>query len=177
MRIVARKFASSKTLADDRWALLTAHIDVRLLTLYNKSKAGIELLLSATGRLHATDPRDKIIGILGLAQDVGAGKRFEISPSYKKSVADIYRDVTAGLIGQGRSLYMLAEIKDPLLREVPSLPSWVPNYSVTTCRPAARYSKLVEDSFTCLDVARSLYAGLMVQIIPISVVTRLTVFY
>ena len=146
-RISARKFARSNSLKGDCWAMLTAHIDVRLITLYKESKTGIELLLSAARRFHATDPRDKIIGVLGLAEDVGPGKRFNVIPSYKKPVADFYRDVTASLIQQGHSLYLLGEIEDPVFRQVPGLPSWVPDYSVTTYRPPVRHGEAYRRCF------------------------------
>ena len=125
------------------WPLLKAHIDVRLLVSYEKT--GIECLLHQTRRFEATDPRDKIIGVLGLAHDVGPEKRFKIVPNYTKPVAEFYRDVTAEMLRS--SLDILSEMEDPLFRQVPNLPSWVPDYSVTEYRPAARHNTIHKNTF------------------------------
>ena len=146
-RILFQDFSSNNLPLRHGWPSLQAHVDVRLLVLYDESKAGIERLLRETRMFHATDPRDKVIGILGLVQDVGPGKRFEIVPSYTKPVAEFYRDATAILLQQGSSLDMLAEIEDPLFREIPNLPSWVPDYSVTDYRPVARHNVVYKGFF------------------------------
>ncbi|MCJ1254829.1 hypothetical protein MMC24_002645 [Lignoscripta atroalba] len=100
-----------------------------------------ETLLDFFRQTHATDPRDKIIALLGLASDVGDGKRFDIAPDYNKSVVDFYRDVTGLLLKNGHSLGALSFVEDHSFRRIHELPSWVPDYSTTTQRAIGSFNQ------------------------------------
>jgi hypothetical protein len=52
-----------------------------------------------------------------------------LRPDYRKSVVEVFRDVTLHLISQG-SLDILSGIEDVRFRHLHQLPSWVPDYSV-----------------------------------------------
>jgi len=88
------------------------------------------LLLCSTRRFQATDPRDKIIALMGLANNVGPEKSRSIVPDYSKPIADLYRDITGHLIMEEKSRSLLSSVEDISDRQIHKLPSWVPDYSV-----------------------------------------------
>lgn len=91
---------------------------------------GMELafLLCSTRRFQTTDPRDKVIALIGLTRDA---KEYESSMTdYSKSIVDLYRDTTGQLISTKRSLLLLSSKEDSRDRQFHELPSWVPDYSV-----------------------------------------------
>lgn len=90
----------------------------------------LSLLLSATRRFQATEPRDKIIAVVGLADSRTVGMPISRIIDYGKPVAELYRDVTGNLIQSQRSLTLLSSVEDISDRRIHGLPSWVPDYSV-----------------------------------------------
>ncbi|KAH7244510.1 heterokaryon incompatibility protein-domain-containing protein [Fusarium redolens] len=90
----------------------------------------LDLLLASTRRFKATKPVDKIFALINLAE---SGRREALPPSlrpdYRKSVVEVFRDVTLHLISQG-SLDTLSGIEDVRFRHLHQLSSWVPDYSV-----------------------------------------------
>ncbi|KAF5565840.1 heterokaryon incompatibility 6 OR allele [Fusarium phyllophilum] len=90
----------------------------------------LDLLLASTRRFKATKPVDKIFALINLAES----RREEalppaLRPDYRKSVVEVFRDVTLHLIRQG-SLDILSGVEDVKFRQIHQLPSWVPDYSV-----------------------------------------------
>ena len=73
--------------------------------------------------LGATDPRDKIYGLLGLASD---STKLGILSEYTKSARDVYTDVARAIIADGQTT-ILAWSQRPKCIE--GLPSWVPDFS------------------------------------------------
>ena len=90
----------------------------------------LSLLLSATRRFQATDPRDKIIAVVGLAGYRTVGMPVSRILDYDRPVAQLYREVTGHLIQSQRSLTLLSSVEDFSYRRFHELPSWVPDYSV-----------------------------------------------
>ncbi|KAH7163777.1 heterokaryon incompatibility protein-domain-containing protein [Fusarium sp. MPI-SDFR-AT-0072] len=90
----------------------------------------LDLLLASTRRFKATKPVDKIFALINLAE---SGRKEVLPPAlrpdYRKSVVEVFRDVTLHLISQG-SLDILSGIEDVKFRHIHQLPSWVPDYSV-----------------------------------------------
>ena len=86
-------------------------------------------LLCFTRRFQATDPRDKIIALLGLAKDMGHRTFVPIVPDYSKPVAELYKDVTGQLVVEDRALYLLSSVEDASDRKTQNLPSWVPDFN------------------------------------------------
>ncbi|KAF5617220.1 heterokaryon incompatibility 6 OR allele [Fusarium tjaetaba] len=90
----------------------------------------LDLLLASTRRFKATKPVDKIFALINLAE---SGREEALPPAlrpdYRKSVVEVFRDVTLHLIRQG-SLDILSGIEDVKFRQIHELPSWVPDYSV-----------------------------------------------
>jgi hypothetical protein len=83
-------------------------------------------LLAATCSLQATDPRDKIYGILGLTKS-------KILPDYAKPASEVFRDVATLLISEGCMEVLSYTTIQPQSPQVSVLPSWVPDwYSIST---------------------------------------------
>ena len=90
----------------------------------------LSLLLNASRRFGSTDPRDKAIALVGLADQRSLGSSAMAMLDYSKSVEDLYTEVTGHLIKRERSLNLLSSVEDIVDRAFMSLPSWVPNYSI-----------------------------------------------
>lgn len=93
--------------------------------------------------LQATDPRDMIYGILGLANlHLPEGLPLPIVPNYHLSVREVYISVSAQILLSIPYLGLLSEAHDLSGRRnlcLLSLPSWVPNYaSISTSQPLSR---------------------------------------
>jgi hypothetical protein len=87
----------------------------------------ISLLLRFATNLGATDPKDKIYALLGLAT---RATRSNIIPDYSKPVSQVFAEATHFLLNSKNSLNPLSQWKNR--SDVPfehSLPSWVPNWS------------------------------------------------
>ena len=88
----------------------------------------LEQLLRKSYELESTDPRDRIIALLGLVskQYLSVSK---INIDYGQPVADFFRDVTGTIIVSNRSLGILSLVTDKSFRKIAGLPSWVPDYT------------------------------------------------
>jgi Heterokaryon incompatibility protein (HET) len=80
-------------------------------------------LLRATGRFQATDPRDKVFALLGIAKDT---EELDLYPDYSKSYKSKCMDVAYKLIGQ-HGLSILSFAARPGSHE---LPSWAPEWNL-----------------------------------------------
>jgi hypothetical protein len=76
--------------------------------------------------LEATDPRDKIFALLGLAADRNELEGLGVFPDYEKSYEQTYALAMAALLQQGH-LSLLSLCQNP--RSLSRLPSWVPDWS------------------------------------------------
>ena len=75
---------------------------------------------------NATDPRDKIYGLLGLATD---SEQLCILPDYEKSIIEVYTDTSRKLIATGETS-ILSWCQQST--RVEGLPSWVPDFASDT---------------------------------------------
>lgn len=90
---------------------------------------------------HATDPRDKIYGLLGLGTEED---RLALPPDYTKSntVANVYARATAHFILQRRDLLHL-QFNASDIDATLGLPSWCPDYSRRAGKEKERYAAFV----------------------------------
>ncbi|KAG6362939.1 hypothetical protein INS49_008034 [Diaporthe citri] len=112
----------------------------------------------------ATNPRDKIYGLLGLGMP--SDVHF-LAPNYSQSVADVYTRATARFIIQYQELIWLQFDND---NKSPrhALPSWCPDYSTEPGRPPRGYTAITAvgpDAFcasgsSCWGVARLFVSGI-----------------
>ena len=88
-----------------------------------------QLLIESRSSL-ASDPRDHVYAILALASD-GISKA--IIPDYTLDHVDLYTSVTAQIIQEEKTLDVLSNLVDSriLLGKRGTLPSWVPNWSIS----------------------------------------------
>lgn len=88
---------------------------------------GIDCLLDYSWGFFASDPRDMVIALVGLASDFRGAPRFR--PDYAASVEETYTRFTAFVIRATGSLGILLKARIGLLDREPSdLPSWVPDF-------------------------------------------------
>ncbi|KAF2260778.1 HET-domain-containing protein [Lojkania enalia] len=87
-------------------------------------------LLNQHRDCEATDPRDKIYGLLGLAGDVDT---IGVQPSYTSPPQGVYTDLVRKHVTATSSLDILCEVRHP--RKLAGLPSWVPDWSTDQTVP------------------------------------------
>jgi hypothetical protein len=78
----------------------------------------------------ATDPRDKVYGLLGLSGDVA---KIGLEPSYTSSAQEIFIDLFQKHAKATGTLDMLCEVRFP--KALVDLPSWVPDWSTDQTVP------------------------------------------
>jgi len=76
----------------------------------------------------ATDPRDRIYGLLGMLPD--GPQKSAISVDYRKSIGEVYREATEAVIEHENSLmYIWASLNSvPDIRPSPGSNSWIPDF-------------------------------------------------
>ncbi|CAI6097411.1 unnamed protein product [Clonostachys chloroleuca] len=79
-------------------------------------------LLGLFRRSLATDPHDKVYGLLGLAAS------HEVEIDYKIPYSQVYLDVAKSIMKE--SLDILSHVEDTNWKEGTDIPSWVPNWAV-----------------------------------------------
>ncbi|KAE9368056.1 HET-domain-containing protein [Stipitochalara longipes BDJ] len=91
-----------------------------------------DLIIALTSQtMQATDPRDKIFGLLGLAPDAA---ELGIKADYKKEVNEVFTD-TAKTLLQNHFTDVLSWCRFPK----PDLPSWVPDFRLPLPEPIGSY--------------------------------------
>lgn len=89
-------------------------------------------VLDSTRNAVATDPRDKIYGILGFFGDIGADPHNIFpAPDYKKTAAELYSDVSRSVITSTGSLDVISSCHGFLENSIPDLPSWAASWNDT----------------------------------------------
>lgn len=96
------------------------------------------LMISRTSE--ATDPRDRVYGLLGMLKADGLGTAIPVD--YRKPTAAVYADAMAHIFSRGEGPYFLSGVFLPGVSataprinslpptvEQPNLPSWVPDFS------------------------------------------------
>ncbi|TVY87284.1 Heterokaryon incompatibility protein 6,OR allele [Lachnellula willkommii] len=97
-------------------------------TLFSNRSLPTHLLMRSLRKFGATDPRDKVFALLGIAGDAEA---LGLHPDYRKSCEEVYTELALTLIRNG--------YHDPLSlsdssRDITGLPSWAPDWSTKSCR-------------------------------------------
>ncbi|KAK4129670.1 hypothetical protein N657DRAFT_677257 [Parathielavia appendiculata] len=133
-----------------------------------------------TRRFEATDPRDKVFALIGIANDFGhrdllgednpKDGRYPYwawsaagwtMPTYNRPVEHVYTEYTAECILDDGVLDILSHVEDPSLRVMPDLPSWAPDFSVPmTITPLASWKTHANEGFysaTCRTFNNLLY--------------------
>ncbi|KAL8764777.1 MAG: hypothetical protein Q9209_007886 [Squamulea sp. 1 TL-2023] len=103
-------------------------IDTITLIRHSLQQRPLTFYLDPCRSYQSTDPRDKIIALLGL---IAPGEQViqALEPNYSQSAAVYFREVTGALIVHHRSFNLLAMVEARSASTDISLPSWVPDYS------------------------------------------------
>ncbi len=84
----------------------------------------LKLALDSTWNRRASDPKDKIIGLLGLVQNPG------LKPTYLWTREKIYRLAFRHALQEDGGLACLGFMSESAGTRNPNLPSWVPDFEV-----------------------------------------------
>jgi len=100
-----------------------------LMRMRYQTSSELQSLLSSASRLGATDPRDRIFALLGLAED---SESLGIKADYTRAYADICADTAWKLLSK-HGLGILDEARGlRASKYAENLPSWVPDWSMRT---------------------------------------------
>lgn len=78
----------------------------------------------------ATNPRDKIYGLLGLFQKFRGDRTWECpAVDYSKSVEQVFQEFGELLLRHSKSLGVLSLVEPSQEGELPKLPSWIPDFN------------------------------------------------
>lgn len=91
-----------------------------------RREAGLLRLLTQFRHCGATDPRDKVYALLGIASDMPNDA--DLKPDYAKPVAEVYQDLVKFIVTKDRNLDLLRACQ--ISRPEHDLPSWVPAWSI-----------------------------------------------
>ncbi|KAF2193162.1 HET-domain-containing protein [Zopfia rhizophila CBS 207.26] len=95
----------------------------------NKTSGNILYSLIRSRRFMSGDPRDKVYALLGVAGDSVRGKS-RLTPVYgKRSVAETYTLAAIQILEDSDDLLLLSCAEGDSFHTLPSLPSWVPDWS------------------------------------------------
>lgn len=115
----------------------------------------------------ASDPRDCIYAMYGLARECLRRSSMtidlpKVSYAPENRAQDVFIEWARLLINDGKAHYVLPAVEDRKRRRLPSLPSWVPDYSVTVVPnpltlshrggiPWKAAGRRIFDKITCLE--------------------------
>ena len=111
------------------WVIQTLPLTYSILSNARGEKGSIQsidMLLTVAYRFEATNPRDKVYSLLGLARDED---RAAIQPNYLKSVKEIYIEVVRYILPKNINI-LCFNVNSPRH----GLPSWVPDWSLSEQR-------------------------------------------
>lgn len=90
----------------------------------------LEGTLAFTSQSKATDPRDKIFALGNLIRLAGIEKHTDIKPNYSLTVHEVYTRTARYLLSGNSSFgFLQSGIGHP--RNIPNLPSWVQDWTIT----------------------------------------------
>lgn len=115
----------SQRVHSDTWFIATRVYRLVSLSLELPRPSMLNTVLSLARQAEARDPRDKVFGIIGLLDRSISSK---IVPDYRKSVQDVFTDLTVAIIRATRRLEQIIYTAEYL---EPDWPSWVPDFRLT----------------------------------------------
>ena len=114
-------------------------------------------------------PEDKVLAPLALALHKFSGfmESTLMVPDYTKTLEQVYTEAATLIIDKTSELLLLTTVEDPAFRAHPSIPSWVPDFSVQHSNPL-NFSKFKPD----LDVFHGQHTACSVSISGSQLITR-----
>ena len=123
--------------------LLLGHI--RLNTIEG-TKLGLLQTLLVTRSFRASDPRDKIYAICGLAEDSGS-QHLNIQANYRLSPEDVFTTFAMTILQKKRNLDLLSVPRSSHDSKLKQLPSWTPDWTTTSNASCRRLVDVDVDFF------------------------------
>ncbi|KAI4282890.1 MAG: hypothetical protein L6R38_002584 [Xanthoria sp. 2 TBL-2021] len=77
----------------------------------------------------ASDSRDKVFALCGLANDTGSN-RLDVKPDYRRNKVEVYTDVAKSILLRSGDLDLLSVPRHSTASTVIDLPSWAPDWSL-----------------------------------------------
>ena len=116
---------------------IQSHNGINLLaTFHNAHKTSemlkLQLVLALARCMLASDPKDKVFGVLGIAGDIDLSHPdFAVRYDERESVAELFTRIARGTIREDtyNALDCLFEGGTQLFERLPGLPSWVPDWT------------------------------------------------
>ena len=103
-------------------------------------KCSISFALYCCDESNASDPRDKVYGLLGILHDPDSSLSAQIIPDYFKKPCEIYAEVTRNYTAEKDTFDMIYAAGIGRTRVTEGLPSWTPDlFSPLTMYPSARH--------------------------------------
>ena len=93
----------------------------------NERGAYLDWMLHVTRPSSASDPRDKVYGVLGLTTSIFGHETNFIHADYNKSTAKVFTSTAAYLLEKLPVASALSLVEDAENRNIQDLPSWVPD--------------------------------------------------
>jgi hypothetical protein len=132
-----------KWLCDDPRYILRTGLSVRLLDDMQRNEVTVAdaflTLLLASRFQGSTDKRDKIFSLIGITNHVSdlmmLPQQTSLSPDYKSTTAKIFTAATTWIVQECNHIGILTLVSDASMISVPELPSWVPDFSVSSPEP------------------------------------------
>lgn len=94
----------------------------------------------------ASDPRDKVFALCGLARDSGPNG-LDVKIDYRSDTAEIYTDVAISILKRSADLALLSVPHPSTSSSVAGLPSWVPDWSLSSRSTSFRARDISEKYF------------------------------
>ena len=112
--------------------------------MFDESYARLPDRLLCTAEFSATDPRDKVYGVLAMSKP--SESRPDITPEYSKSVREVFLEAVFWMILEepwtlymGLPLHHLRRAHAPFVTTVPDMPSWAMDLTITSQSADAGY--------------------------------------
>ncbi|KAI1418037.1 HET-domain-containing protein [Hypoxylon sp. FL1857] len=100
------------------------------------------LALDSSWNRRASDPKDKVIGLLGLL-----GQRSDLLPEYAWPVEKVYRAAFRAVIQEEGDLSCLGFMSELFERRNPNLPTWVPDLEIHSEKGSDNFASLSKPIF------------------------------
>lgn len=124
-------WATWKSGQNGREKAMVMHIAIASAQVTGRGMKDMGDALKTLTYLNCGDPRDKVFAVLGIVDPSWSG---ELAPDYSLSVQQVYTNAARALIRTTLGLTFWQGVNHPRANRIPSLPSWVPDWTCISDR-------------------------------------------